>query len=64
MLRIEENNHCACLIERKSRTLLTMTILPKKERKKLNLAKAMQYKVSQTFATFLQYIWQNLPCLI
>ena len=51
MLRIEENNHCACLIERK---LLTMAILPKKERKKLNLAKAMQYKVSQTFATFLQ----------
>ena len=61
MLRIKEKNHSACLIQRKSLTLLK--ILPIARKKSLlNLAKILQYKVSQTFTTFLQYVWQNLPC--
>ena len=53
MLKIKEKNHCTCLIERKSLTLVA--ILPNARKKSLlNLTKALQYNVSQTFATFLQ----------
>ena len=52
MLKIKEKNHCPCLIERKSLTLLT--ILPNARKKNLlNLAKVLQYKMNQTVATFL-----------
>ena len=53
MLKIKEKNHCTCLIERKSLTLVA--VLPNARKKSLlNLTKALQYNVSQTFATFLQ----------
>ena len=54
MLKDKEKNHCPCLIETKFLNL--QTILPNTKKKKclLNLAKILQYKVSQTVAAFLQ----------
>ena len=44
---IKETQNCACSIERKPLTFVA--ILPNTRK---NLAKILQYKVSQTFATF------------
>ena len=52
MLKIKEKNHCTCLIERKSLTLVTI-LLNARKKNLLNLTKVLQYNVSRAFATFL-----------
>ena len=52
MLKTKEKHHCAYSIERQFLTLLT--IFKNAKKGLLNLAKPLQYKVGQTYVTFLQ----------
>ena len=61
LYHVQEKHYWACSIKRKSLTLMTIIPNARKEKCLLNLAKALKYKVSQIFATFLQYVWQDLP---
>ena len=60
MLKIKEKHHCACSNERNP--LPVLTIYWMQEKKAYYILQKPWYKVSQTFATFLQQVCKNLPC--
>ena len=60
MLKIKEKHHRACSNERNP--LPVLTIYWMQEKKAYYILQKPWYKVSQTFATFLQQVCKNLPC--